>query len=93
MKGVWYNVGRRLMRGAAAGGVALLLSAGATVGAQAADVTSACSRDYDRYCSRYSIGTPQLKRCMESNRRSLSRRCINALVDAGDVPRKYTRRR
>lgn len=100
MTGVLYNVisraGRdafpRAGRVAAAAAAALLVSFG-VVGTAQADVTSACSRDYKRYCKAYSIGTPELRRCMESNRRSLSRRCVRALVDSGQVPRKYARRR
>lgn len=89
MKGASYYLVPRV---AVAAAVAALVSIGMAATASA-DVTSACSRDYSRYCNAYGIGTAQLRRCMESNRRSLSRRCINALVDAGDVPRKYTRRR
>ncbi len=52
-----------------------------------------CKRDYKRFCSKYSIGTTALRKCMEANGRRLSRKCFRALVDAGQVPRKYLRRR
>ncbi len=58
-----------------------------------ATVNKACERDYYRLCAAYSVGTPKLRRCMEAKRRSLSRRCIDALRRARMIPRKYLRRR
>lgn len=55
-------------------------------------VENACAGDYQNYCSQYAPKTAALRRCFESNRKSLTRRCINALIDAGQVPRKYLRR-
>ncbi|MGH1418481.1 MAG: hypothetical protein ACRBCJ_06455 [Hyphomicrobiaceae bacterium] len=52
-----------------------------------------CKRDYKRFCSKYSIGTTSLRKCMESNGRRLSRKCKRALVDAGQVPRRYLRKK
>ena len=52
-----------------------------------ADAYSA--RDYYRFCAKYSIGTPELRSCMLASRRSLSRRCVDALVAAGEVPKRY----
>ncbi|MDH4983915.1 hypothetical protein [Hyphomicrobium sp. D-2] len=57
--------------------------------AYTAKVNSACERDYYRLCAAYSIGTPELRSCMTSKRKSLSPRCVRALVDAGMVPRRY----
>lgn len=54
-------------------------------------VEDACSDDYLRFCSQHSVGSNGLRRCMEANGRSLSRKCINALVDSGEIPRKYKR--
>lgn len=52
-------------------------------------VQSSCTSDYISFCSRHDPDSPALRYCMESNRNKLSQQCINALVDAGEVPRKY----
>ncbi len=73
------------------GGAALLLvmACSASANAYSARVNSACERDYYRFCAKYSIGTPELRSCMIASRRSLSRRCVDALVAAGEVPKRY----
>lgn len=55
-------------------------------------VRKACGLDYQDFCSQYHPESSAVRRCFESNRRSLSKGCIRALVDAGEVPRKYLRR-
>lgn len=55
-------------------------------------VDSACAGDYQSYCSQYTPKSAAMRRCFESNRKNLSRTCINALIDAGQVPRKYRKR-
>ena len=72
---------------------ALLLSALAASTAQAYGdrVQSACKGDYLSYCSEHPVGSTGLRRCMEANGKGLSRSCINALVDAGEIPKKYKR--
>ncbi|HMN36660.1 MAG TPA: hypothetical protein PKD49_02975 [Hyphomicrobium sp.] len=55
-------------------------------------VRKACGLDYQDFCSQYDPESSAVRRCFESNRRSLSKGCIRALVDAGEVPRKYQRR-
>jgi hypothetical protein len=81
---------RPVIRAAAAGVAALTaFAAGSTADAYSARVNSACERDYYRFCAKYSIGTPELRSCMLASRRSLSRRCVDALVAAGEVPKRY----
>lgn len=60
-------------------------------GAVSSRVRAACQKDYYRFCPKYEVGTPQLKNCMAQagRRRALTPRCLDALIDAGDVPRKY----
>ena len=70
----------------------MMVVVGTPAGAYPARVNKACKRDDDKFCSAYSIGTPALHRCMEANRRSLSRRCIDALRRALMIPRRYLRR-
>jgi len=81
---------RPVLRAAAAGVAALLMFAsGSAANAYSARVNSACERDYYRFCAKYSIGTPELRSCMLASRRTLSRRCVDALVAAGEVPKRY----
>jgi len=54
-------------------------------------VEANCTDDYLKYCSTHEAGSTAMRRCMEANGKSLSRKCINALVDAGEVPRKFKR--
>ncbi len=77
---------------------ALALSAGLTVSAgdaHARKVTDrlkvACSGDYDRFCKGYKVESSKLRSCMRANGKRLSRVCVEALVDAGWVPRKVLR--
>src|SRR5262245_56113169 len=76
---------------AAFGGAALLVAVGlgSAANAYSERVNSACERDYYRFCAKYSIGTPELRSCMLASRKSLSRRCVDALVAAGEVPKRY----
>ncbi|MFX8351099.1 hypothetical protein ABTL64_19485, partial [Acinetobacter baumannii] len=50
-----------------------------------------CSDDYLSSCSEHPVGSTGMRRCMEANGKHLTRRCINALVDAGEIPRKFKR--
>ena len=52
-------------------------------------VNQACNDDYFAYCGQHALGSSALRYCFEASRNKLSQRCINALVDAGEVPRKY----
>lgn len=56
-------------------------------------VKDACSADYGSLCAKYKQGSAELRRCFESNRRVLSTECVQALVDAGEVPARYLRER
>ncbi len=82
---------RPVLRAAATGAAVLLVMAAGVTAANAytARVNSACERDYYRFCAAYSIGTPELRSCMLASRRALSGRCVDALIAAGEVPRKY----
>jgi hypothetical protein len=55
-------------------------------------VNSACEKDYYRLCSAYAIGSTSLSRCIEASRRALTKRCADALIAEGLVPRKYLKR-
>lgn len=55
-------------------------------------VRKECAGDYDQFCSQYAPDSTETSRCFESNRKNLSRPCIRALVDAGEVPAKYLKK-
>ncbi len=52
-------------------------------------VKSACKGDFYRFCPSYKIGSSKLRSCMRSAGGNISRRCVDALANAGEVPRKY----
>jgi hypothetical protein len=52
-------------------------------------VKSACKSDFYRFCPAYGDNSPQLKACMRSAGGNISRRCIDALADSGEIPKKY----
>jgi hypothetical protein len=84
------RVARPVLRAAAALSAVLVIAAtGTAANAYSARINSACERDYYRFCAKYSIGTPELRSCMLASRRSLSRRCVDALVAGGEVPKRY----
>ena len=70
-------------------GLGTMVFRGGTASAHSSAVQSACKTDYYKFCPAYKIGTPQLKACMRSAGGNLSRRCIDALANAGEIPRKY----
>ncbi len=74
--------------------IATLVAATAfATGAQAytSRVQNSCKNDYLSFCSAHAVGSTEARRCMEANGKSLSGNCINALVDAGEIPKKYKR--
>lgn len=61
--------------------------------AVSSSVRSACTGDYLSYCSAHAPNSPGVRRCMRANGSRLSRRCVNALIKAGYVSKRKTRRR
>ncbi len=72
--------------------VALVALSATSAGALSKKVKNACAGDYQDYCSQYVPDSNQARRCFESNHKALSKPCIRALVDAGEVPSKYLRK-
>ena len=71
-------------------------AAGAAMGLAAASafaygpkVERACKADYYRFCPNYQLNTPALRTCMEAKSQQLSPVCISALLDAGEVDKKF----
>ena len=82
-------------RSAFAGAV---LIAAAIIPVSAAYATSsavkiACMSDYFAYCSSHEVGSSGLRQCMRSVGSKLSKRCVNALVAAGEVSKTEVSRR
>lgn len=71
---------------------ALIALSATSAAALSKKVKNACAGDYQDYCSQYVPDSTQARRCFESNHKALSKPCIRALVDAGEVPSKYLRK-
>ena len=56
-------------------------------------VSQDCRWDYHNFCSDYGIGSPLLNYCFRRNGAKLSRACVNALIQAGDVSKAYVQSR
>ncbi len=48
-------------------------------------VKLACASDYYAYCSQHSPSSPGVRSCMRAAGPSLSKRCVSALISAGEV--------
>jgi hypothetical protein len=82
---------KTVLSAALAAGAGLLLTAPAM--AYSAKVRQACAGDYQNFCSQYAPNSTELRRCFESYRKGLTRPCVTALVDAGEVPARYLKRK
>lgn len=86
-----------LRRGVVAALFAVAVTGGNTVvapsgawadsGPYSAKVRRACKGDYNRFCPGYSLYGTELRRCMQAAGKAISKNCIRALIDAGEVPR------
>jgi hypothetical protein len=56
-------------------------------------VQQACVSDYKKYCGEYGIETAALRTCMDKNGDSLTKTCVRALIDAGEVSQAEVDRR
>jgi hypothetical protein len=73
-----------------------LIGAATTAGdafAVSLGVQLACATDYYAHCSAYSPDSPQVRSCMRAVGNGLSKRCIRALVAAGEVSAAEVARR
>jgi hypothetical protein len=79
------------MKSSTAAGAALFAFALLLVPAIAGTITERekrdCPNDYHRYCGEYGLGSEALRACMSRNIKKLSRVCVAALVDAGELSR------
>jgi len=77
--------------------IALLLltcsPAGAAETRYSKALQNACAADYKKFCGEYGIETNALRSCMDKNGHSLSKVCVDALVNAGEVSQAEVDRR
>jgi len=52
-----------------------------------------CRADYQKYCGDYGLETAALRSCMDRNGKSLSRACVHALVQDGQISQAEVNRR
>lgn len=77
----------------------LALAMGALAGANSeasavnARVKLACAGDYFSFCSQHSPTSPAVRQCMRSHGLQLSKRCVSALISAGEVSAEEVSRR
>ena len=81
----------------AAFAVASVAAVGLTSAAQAQSYSKAvqqfCQADYKKYCGDYGLETTGLRSCMDRNGKSLSKSCVKALVQSGEVSQAEVNRR
>ena len=72
---------------------AIIAFAGAAAPAMAvsAKVKKACAGDYKRLCPSYKVGSSALRACMEAKQGEISSKCVDALIDSGEVNRSSRR--
>jgi hypothetical protein len=62
-----------------------LTGATSQAGAVSLGVKFACASDYYSYCSQHPSGSVAVRQCMRAHGAQLSKRCVNALIAAGEV--------
>lgn len=53
--------------------------------AYSGSVKGACREDYKRFCAAHAVDDPGLRFCMDKAGKSLSRSCVVALINSGEV--------
>jgi len=56
-------------------------------------VQQACKGDYHRFCNEYGLESAALRVCMDKAGHRLSKGCVNALIQAGEVAQGEVARR
>jgi hypothetical protein len=62
-------------------------------GAVSEKVRKVCRDDYMAHCNTFAVGSEELRTCMRKAGRKLSRSCVDALVEAGEISRKEVEQR
>jgi hypothetical protein len=77
----------------AASGLALFCAGAAHADPYSKAVQKACGADYHKYCGDYGIESAALRVCMDKVGNSLSKGCVNALIQSGEVSQAEVNRR
>jgi hypothetical protein len=72
---------------------AALTGLSSQAGAVSLGVKLACASDYYSYCSQHAVGSPGVRQCMRAHGPQLSKRCVSALISAGEVSQAEVDRR
>ena len=56
-------------------------------------VQKSCAADYHKYCGEYGLESTALRVCMDKAGKSLSKSCVNALIQSGEVTQAEVDRR
>ena len=56
-------------------------------------VQQSCAADYHKYCGEYGLESTALRVCMDKAGKSLSKACVKALVQSGEVTQAEVDRR
>ena len=67
----------------------LAAAGGANAYTYSSRVKSACKTDFYKFCPSYKLESAELRECMRGAGFNISVRCLDALADAGEIPRKY----
>ncbi len=81
---------RALLAAATAGALLALVNQASAVSAQ---VRFACAGDYLSNCSSFAPNSPETRRCMRAVGFRLSKGCVAALVQAGEVSKSEVARK
>ena len=74
-------------------GAAGLSVAHAAQSAYSEAVRKYCRADYKKYCGQYRLETNALRNCMDRHGDKLSKSCVRALVQSGEVSQRQVDRR
>jgi len=72
---------------------AVCLAGGAQAQSYSKAVQQSCHADYKKYCGEYGLESTALRSCMDRNGASLTKSCVNALVQAGEISQAEVNRR
>jgi len=56
-------------------------------------VQQSCAADYHKYCGEYGLESTALRFCMDKAGKSLSKSCVKALIQSGEVTQAEVDRR
>ena len=68
--------------------LALVLCAGDAHALITHRIKTACKNDYFAHCSQHAVGSSSLRSCMKRSQNLLSKTCLKALVDDGEVSKE-----